>query len=242
MNILYRDQWFAAVDKPPGIGIHNSRLIRDDITLIGLLEDQLDMPVFNLHRLDRPVSGVLLCALDRETAKDMSGNYWRESVSKSYVALVRGYPPQSGTIERPLKKRRWKKHPPHGETGEPGYYEARTGFEVIASAEIGVPNERYETTRFSFVRLRPATGRYHQLRRHLAGIGYPIIGDTTHGDTKINTLVNNRYGHTRLMLHCREISFIHPRTAENCVIGSGVCADMETILSDLGIINGNRKI
>ncbi len=88
--------------------------------------------------------------------------------------------------------------------------EARTRFRTIERTELPVRVDRYPTSRYALVELMPDTGRRHQLRRHLAHISHPIIGDSTYGKGRHNRLFAERHEVRRLMLACVRLEFDHP--------------------------------
>ena len=230
MEILFRDEYLVAALKPPGMGVHSSDLIRERRTFIKLLETFLGRPLWTLHRLDRPTSGVMLFALEASVARAMSGSYWHEQVAKKYLAIVRGFPPEEGCIDIPLK--RYPRNARQSRRDAP-LLASSSRYRSIRRWELPLASSRYSTSRFSLLEVSPESGRYHQIRRHLARIGYPIVGDTQHGDTRCNEIVNAAFGHTRLMLHCGCISFLHPVSELPCEARAPMPGDMESLTEAL---------
>ncbi len=183
------------------------RRVRD--VVVQTARDQLQRPVYLVHRLDRPTSGIVLLGLSSESAAAASRLFRERQVAKSYLALVRGHSMDSGRIDRPLTS-------PEVVRSEP--LEAVTEFETLQRFELPVPSGQFPTTRCSLVKAVPKTGRFHQIRRHLNGISHPVIGDTSHGDSRQNRLFRESAGTRRLMLHASELSFRHPLTGNRIVI------------------------
>lgn len=181
------------------------RRVRD--VVVQTVRDQLHRPVFPVHRVDRPASGIVLMGLSSQAASAASELFRDRKVDKAYLALVRGYPPYDGHIDRPLTK-------PEAACGEP--LEAITEFTTERRFEVPLRSDRFPTTRCSLVRVLPRTGRFHQIRRHLNGINHPVIGDTSHGDSRQNRFFRRYANAVRLMLHAAELRFHHPVTKE-CV-------------------------
>ena len=133
------------------------------------------------------------------------------AVHKTYRALVRGWPPESGLIDHALKEhavdKRLKDDP------QP-VREAQTRYTRLASTQLPVEIEGFPTSRYSLMQLHPLTGRKHQLRRHMQHLGHPIIGDTNYGRTRHNHYFAQRFGYSRLMLAATELHFTHPVTGE----------------------------
>jgi tRNA pseudouridine65 synthase len=92
--------------------------------------------------------------------------------------------------------------------------DARTEFRTLERTELPVCVDRYPTSRYALVELAPDTGRRHQLRRHLAHVSHPIIGDSTYGKGRHNRLFAEHYGVRRLMLACVRLGFDHPVTRQ----------------------------
>lgn len=106
LDILYRDPWLIAVAKPSGLLVHRSLIAaQDERFAVQLLRDQIGQRVYPAHRLDRGTSGVLLFALDRHTAATLGGRFESRAVDKRYLAIVRGHPAESGSIEHALVRR-----------------------------------------------------------------------------------------------------------------------------------------
>src|SRR5512138_2785179 len=100
LPILYRDEHLIAIDKPAGLLVHRGDIDRHETRFaVQLLRDQIGRRVHPLHRLDRGTSGVLLFALDAETASAVGRQFDRNEVGKTYLAVVRGWPPESGVID-----------------------------------------------------------------------------------------------------------------------------------------------
>src|SRR6218665_95161 len=106
LRILHQDDKLVAVDKPPGLLVHRTGLDAGETQFaLQLLRDQLGRPVWPAHRLDKGTSGVLLFALDAETARALGLAFEApDLVRKTYRAVVRGWPPAEGLIDHPLKR------------------------------------------------------------------------------------------------------------------------------------------
>ncbi len=172
--------------------------ISDSQNCLKLLRNQLQIAVYPVHRLDRATSGVLLFALDPQTASILGKEFQQRRVQKTYLTVVRGYLADEQRIERPLK----------------GAGEAETHVRCIGRVELPWPNERYPTSRYSLAFAHPLTGRMHQIRRHLSGSGHPIIGDTVYGDGEHNRLYRKNLGIDPLCLHAHSLTFTHPATRQ----------------------------
>ena len=203
IEILWQDDHYAVINKPAGVIIHRSIFSSERDTLVSRLYSQFETPPLPVHRLDRPVSGVLAASFSSEAAAMLSESFREGKVDKVYLAIVRGYAPEEGRINIPLR---------NYETDE--MKEALTEFRRLATAELPVPSKRFPTSRYSLVEVKLHTGRFHQIRRHLARLGYPIVGDTSHGDTFCNHHFTENFGVKGLLLHARRLEFVHPIKGE----------------------------
>ena len=215
MNILYRDDYLVSVDKPPGLLVHRTGLDAGETRFaLQLLRDQLGRPVWPVHRLDKGTSGVLLFALDAGTARTLGQAFERgEAMRKTYRAVVRGWPPEAGAIDHPLKRM-----PDDMRTERVEVQDALTHYRTLQRYELPLAQGGFATTRCALVELRPVTGRRHQLRRHLKHIAHPIIGDATHGKGPLNRALAELLGLQRLWLHAVRLELAHPVTGQAVVI------------------------
>jgi tRNA pseudouridine65 synthase len=208
LPILFRDDRLIAIDKPPGLLVHRSDIDRHETRFaVQLLRDQIGQRVQPVHRLDKGTSGVLLFALDNEAARDLGQQFEANTVEKKYLAIVRGWPAEAGVIDHPLARR----HDAYGRPVVDAQPQAAiTHYRRLATVELPYEVEGYPTARYALVELQPLTGRRHQLRRHLAHIAHPIIGDATYGRGRHNRFFQQQFGCHRLLLACVELGFRHP--------------------------------
>lgn len=213
LSEIYRDQWLLAVHKPAGLLVHRSPIDKHETEFALQYARALNggEHVYPLHRLDRPTSGLLIFARDPVTASRLGQIMMAGEVRKTYQAMVRGWTPEQGLIDHPLRDepedRRLKGQ------AQPER-EARTRYRRLATTEIPVAIEGHPTSRYSLVELYPETGRKHQLRRHMKHISHPIIGDANHGRGRHNRYFAERFGQGRLMLAATELRFPHPITGQ----------------------------
>ncbi|ABB30512.1 pseudouridine synthase [Geobacter metallireducens RCH3] len=224
MEILYRDEHLVAVHKPLGLLVHRSPIDRHE-TRFALQEvrDLLGRRVYPVHRLDKPTSGVLLFALDPAFARGLVGAFASGSVTKTYLAVVRGTMPEEGVIDHPLAEEPDRFEQGRGNAGERAPQSAVTGYRRLADVELPVAVGRYPTSRYSLVSLSPRTGRRHQLRRHLKHLFHPIVGDTKYGEGRHNRFFREELLTVRMLLHAVELTVPHPATGAPLT----VCAPVE---------------
>ncbi len=234
LEILYQDAYFVAVNKPAGMLVHRSWLDRHETQFVmQTLRDQIGQYVFPIHRLDRPTSGVLLFALNSEMANLLCLQFEEKTVEKSYLAVVRGYLTGSAQIDYPLKIQLDKIADKFAqEDKEP--QSAVTNYTGLQTVEMPWAIGKYQTARYSLVRLMPQTGRKHQLRRHMKHIFHPILGDTQYGDLHQNRGLSEKTGVSRLMLHAETLSFDHPITQERIEIRAGLDEQWKKLMTEFG--------
>jgi len=224
LDIVYNDEHLIAVNKPPGLLVHRSSIANDTpLFALQLLRDQIGKRVYPAHRLDRKTSGILLFSLDKATDSKMQQLFAARQVHKVYLAILRGYAPEEGEINYPLKKE-------NGSTQG-----ALTRFRTLATAEIALPSGKYLTSRYSLVEATPETGRMHQLRRHFAHILHPIIGDRPHGCNKQNRLWKQTFNMDTMLLHASNLHFKHPITGQDVVIDAPLQPEFNRVLSLLNL-------
>lgn len=189
LEVLLEDEDLAVVVKPAGLPVSGNRYRTVENALAHNLRPSAAIDAFPwphpVHRLDSPTSGLLLIAKTASAETDLRRQFAEQSVRKRYQAVVMGMTPPAGRIEAPL-----------------GGKEAVTEFRRLEKA----PSLRSEW--LCLLDLFPRTGRTHQLRRHLAMRGHPILGDKEYGE------VGNILKGKGLFLSAVGLAFRHPRTAE----------------------------
>lgn len=234
LNILYRDEQLIAIDKPGGLLVHRSHIDRHETRFVlQLLRNQIGQRVYPLHRLDKPTSGVLVFALSEDAARCMGGLFECNAVTKTYLAVVRGYTLEQDHIDHPLREeldrmsdalaRRDKDAQP-----------AITDYRRLATLELPVSDGRHPTSRYSLLAVNPRTGRKHQIRRHMKHIFHPVIGDTTHGDGRHNRIFREHLNCQRLLLTALELSLIHPDSGVHIQIRAPLDAEFQRIAGLFG--------
>ncbi len=222
LEIIYQDEVMVVINKPTGLLVHRSPIAADASEFaIQVLRDQIGQKVFPVHRLDRKTSGLLVFALNEEVNKLMQMAFMNRAVEKKYLALVRGFIAEKGTIDYAL-------------TNESGkVQEAITHFQLLQQFEIEIPNGKFSTARFSLVEVNPETGRMHQIRKHFAHIFHPIIGDRPHGCNKQNKLFLEKWGMNSMLLHANELTFKHPVSNQEMTFKASLPADFNLTIERL---------
>lgn len=190
LDIIYEDEHCIAINKPCAIMVHPTKITEDKVFLMQLLRDQIQQRVYTVHRLDRPTSGVLLFGKSSEAAAFFSAQFREQKVKKEYRAIVRGFLEEKGMINYPIANKKY---------AEP--QRAVTLYKRISQTVYPAAIGPYESSRYSYLQLFPQTGRRHQLRRHLAHLRHPIIGDKRYGDINHNKYFVENLDCKNLLLH-----------------------------------------
>ncbi|MCL1044211.1 tRNA pseudouridine(65) synthase TruC [Shewanella electrodiphila] len=234
LEILFEDEHIVAIHKPAGLLVHRSYLARKErFFAMQLTRDLVGCHVFPVHRLDRPTSGVLVFAKSSEVARALCEQFEQHQIEKTYLALVRGNVHEAARLDYALKvelddvadKKARKDKPPQ---------DAVTDYAPLLNTEIPFSSGRYPTSRFCLIKLTPQTGRKHQLRRHMAHLRHPIIGDTTHGDGKQNKFFRSHFEINRLWLIAKSIRFTHPVTQQLMHIETELEQEWLTVFEQFG--------
>jgi 23S rRNA pseudouridine1911/1915/1917 synthase len=204
LPVVYQDESVVVIDKPAGLLTVATETEKLDTAFVRL-GGQLKARVFVVHRLDRDTSGLLLFARS-EAARDRLQANW-ESLTKTYLAVVEGTPqPPDGVVEnyltegRDLRVRAGRTAGPHAKRAESRYRTVGTKHGV------------------SLVEVELVTGRKHQIRVHLAGLGCPVVGDEAYG-AKTNPA-------RRLGLHAWRLALPHPTAGERLELEAPLPAEL----------------
>src|SRR3954447_17299928 len=209
--VAYSDDALIIVDKPAGLVVHPAPghptgTLAQAIAGKG---GEAFRPGI-VHRLDRDTSGLLVVAKSEEIHRQLQDALRKREIKREYLALVEGRPDaRTGTIDAPIGRDRGSRTVMSTRTDKPR--DAVTQFEI-----------EQELARTTLLRVRLLTGRTHQIRAHLAAIGYPVCGDPAYG----GSACGRRLGLTRQFLHAANLSFNHPRSGELVHCESKLPADL----------------
>ena len=234
-TVVHEDARFYVIDKPALLPVHASAKFYFN-TLTRVMDERFpDEPELQIcHRLDRETSGCLVVARDREAATIIKGAFaTKDKVTKEYVALVHGQPPwEATTIDVPLRL---------ALPGDP----TRLPHVRMLPGPGGLPSitkVRVEDRRgdYALVRCTLVTGRQHQIRAHLAAVGFPIVGDKlyTHGDDAFIRFCEEGlvpelaklFVLPRQALHAARVTFPHPTTGAPVTAEAPLPRDMTMVL------------
>lgn len=234
LRVIYQDDELVAVYKPSGLLVHRSMIDRHETEFaLQQTRDLIGQRVYPLHRLDKPTSGVLMFALNPEMARLMGQKFTEHEVQKEYFAIVRGFCTDEITLDYPLQEKLDKIADKLANQDKPAQ-SAVTHILPLAQFEIKQPVGRYATARYSLVKLSPKTGRKHQLRRHLAHLRHPILGDVNYGDNKHNRFIKDTFNLTGLALCAKVLRFEHPSLKTSVTIRCELDERFHRLLSGFG--------
>lgn len=233
-TLLYLDDRLVAVRKPPGLLVHRTPLAaREERFAMQMVRDMLGRHVYLVHRLDRGTSGVLLLALDPDTARRLAGQFELQRTRKTYIGFVRGWPAEAGVIEHPLA--RIEEDLPRTDRGlvdQPK--DALTRWRRLGRIEVASTIGPHPSCRYALLELKPETGRQHQIRRHLKHASHPLVGDATYGKGVHNRWWAQRLGVTRLWLHALRLELEHPASGKPLVLEAPLTTEWHALLGQPG--------
>lgn len=191
LPIIYEDQNVVVIDKPIGVLSHSKGAFNPEATVDTFVKPKLldikDSRGGIVHRLDRATSGVIICAKNEATRTLLQKQFAQRKTKKTYFALVEGkLDKPEAILDLPIQRN--PNNPSKFKVGAGGK-DSQTLYKVIAT------NDKY-----SLLRLKPTTGRTHQLRVHLNYIKHPIVGDELYRGQKA----------ARMMLHAAELEITIP--------------------------------
>lgn len=216
MDIIYEDQSIIIVEKPVNIPVQSDKSL--DVDMMSMLQYQLrktnpnvDYYIGLVHRLDRPVSGIMVFAKTKSANAELSEQIRLGNMKKVYIAKVCGKLPQKGYLEDWLLKDARSNMSYVVKKGTPGAKLAKLEYNLL---DIEEDND----TVISKIEINLITGRHHQIRAQFANNKTALVGDT-----KYNQNIKEVKNFTRLALHANEISFLHPISKEYVTFKSTKC-------------------
>ncbi len=242
LEILYEDEDCIVLNKTPGMVVHPAAGRWSGTLVNALLYHCPNLRGIGgerrpgiVHRLDKDTSGVMVVAKREEAFHRIAHQFKERQVCKEYLALVWGrVEPKQGVIDRPVGRHRAdRKRMSSLYSLAPTKREATTQWQVKDCFRVGLLQNRYCWV--SFVRLKPQTGRTHQIRVHLADQGYPVVGDRMYGPKRAELLrsgigVSALVEFPRQALHAEKLEFSHPRTGTRVEFRASLPEDMQRMV------------
>ncbi len=221
LKIIYEDSYILVIDKPAGLTVHPAPGHPGHTLANAVVAHLPDLPENGdwqrpglVHRLDKDTSGVMVVAKNNAAQLNLAGQFKDRSVAKQYLVLVKGHlTPEEGIIEAPIGRDR--RH--------------RQRMAVVAEEKGRAARTEYTVREYiggyTLLEVRPETGRTHQIRVHLAAIGYPVVGDAVYG-VKAPFLA-------RQFVHAARLGFKHPATGDYMEFTAELPPDLAQALRDI---------
>lgn len=210
LQVLFEDEYVLCVSKPNNMLVHHayhSRNVADEVSLLQYIEKEKGYKTYPIHRLDRKTSGIILLAKEKHYVSKFQDLFTNNQIEKTYFGIVRGFSPETKIIDSPVKGRDANVHK-----------EALTHLKTLANVLLEIPVKPYNSSRYSLVKMKPKTGRMHQLRVHCNKISHPLIGDPKYGDKNHNVMFEENLKCKNLFLHAGKLEFKHPFSKEQLAL------------------------
>ena len=235
-RIIYEDKNFLALDKPAGLLVHPTASSKEPTLANWLLKRYPEMKKVGdsdrpgiVHRLDRDTSGIILAAKNQKYFEYLKNLFQTRAIKKTYRALVYGkLTPKKGIIEKDIKIR--------SGTTKRTVFKGRsekaavTEYKVLKHFALSLSNG--SQSYFSWVEVKPLTGRTHQIRVHLASIGHPVVGDKLYGPKKSKEVGLPNIN--RQLLHAYSVEF-SPSSSKRLKLAADLPADIREVLRNLKV-------
>lgn len=244
LDIIYEDGDCMVINKAPGMAVHPAAGSVSGTLVNALLHHCPELRGVGaegrpgiVHRLDKYTSGVMVVAKNERSLQTLAQQFKDRTVQKEYLALVWGkFESDSGIIDRPIGRHRSQRKKMSSRFTHSRMREALTEWMVEKRLELSVSARSIRWV--SLLRLRPKTGRTHQIRVHLAELGYPIIGDKVYGgypkaELRNSTAISLLNNFPRQALHAERLEFSHPRTGHRIEFQAALYGDIHELAKEL---------
>lgn len=244
LNVIYEDDDCVIINKAPGMTVHPAAGRPSGTLVNALLHHCPELKGIGaegrpgiVHRLDKDTSGVMVVAKNHRSLQSLARQFKDRTVQKQYLAVVWGkFETNSGIIDRPIGRHRSQRKKMSSRFAHWRTREALTEWSVEKCVELKA--DASNTTSVTLLRLRPKTGRTHQIRVHLADLGYPLIGDKIYGrrsrsDSKNSAAISLLDNFPRQALHAETLEFSHPRTGLRMEFKAALYDDIDHLLKEL---------
>lgn len=219
LDIVYEDETILAINKPAGVSVHPGKNVNKPSLIEGLkyYGEKNNFEPFLVHRLDRETSGVMIIAKNRNTARELSELISSRNVEKKYITLVFGKV-SNMVIEEPIDNQY-----------------AKTVVRPIKHFKAYLNSEKID---LSLLEVDIETGRKHQIRKHLALKGFPIVCDKDYGDFRRNRQFTKKYGLKRHFLHCKQMRFTY--NGKGYDINAPISEDLQNVVKLIELESGRN--
>jgi 23S rRNA pseudouridine1911/1915/1917 synthase len=229
LDIVHEDAAILVVNKPPGLVVHPGAGNPEGTLLNALLHHLPGLARLPragiVHRLDKDTSGLMVVAKTEAARQDLIGQLAKRSVEREYVAIVNGVMVAGTTIEAPIGRHRVD----------------RKRMAVTGSGKEAVSHVRVlkKYRAHTLVQVKLESGRTHQIRVHMAHIGFPVVGDPVYGRRLLlpkgasDELISLLRGFRRQALHALKLSLVHPESGEHVRWASSVPKDLGELMEAL---------
>ena len=234
VSIIFRDEHLIALNKPEGLASQGGSFQGDhhiDAYKSALQFDAREAPRL-IHRLDKDTAGVLLLARNVKAASSFSSLFKEKLIEKVYWALVEGVPKkEEGIVESYIGKEDiWRPDLKKDLSEEKRTWDKGNKKKAISYYKV----IEKVGSQYSWLQLKPATGRTHQLRIHCAELGTKIVGDRKYSNGQSRNLKDIPFGSKKLFLHARSLNFIHPVSKKNIIIEAELPKHMSLVWKHFG--------
>lgn len=231
IRVIFEDLELVVVDKPCGIVVNNSNTIKEETVQSWFENNYLKTKLDDasgqnseflsrgglVHRLDRDTSGVMVLALNEKSYLNLKDQFLNRKTAKTYLTLVHGSLNEDfGIVSTPIER-----HPVDSKkfwVGRDPLKTAITEWKVI---------KRFRD--YSYLEVKPLTGRTHQIRVHMRHLGHPVVSDPIYGNKK----TRGEDVAPRLFLHATKLCFDHPTSGQRVEFESVLPKELEQVISKL---------
>ncbi len=224
--IIFEDNWLLAIDKPAGVVVNRAATTKNKLTIEDwLVATKRGEGVARngiVHRLDKDTCGIMLIAKTQVVLEKLQNQFKQRQVQKEYLTLVHGVVvPKSGRVLAPITRSPFNRQ----RFGVfIGGRRAETEYEVIKTYQR-------EHEKFSLVKVKPLTGRTHQIRIHMKHLNHPVVGDEWYAGRK--TYQRDKKWCGRLWLQAIKISFVHPNSNTKMSLESDLNSELDALLKTI---------
>ena len=234
LDILYEDRSIVVVNKPAGMVVHPAPGHSSGTLVNALLAHTADLSGIGgvmrpgiVHRLDSGTSGVMVVAKNDRAHRSLQSQFQKRSVSKVYLALAHGTPPERFAIDRPI--------------GRDVLHRTKISSRTRSPREAMSEVKRLEKLPgCSLLEIRIHTGRTHQIRVHLSEEGHPLVGDRDYGAP--GNAIRPLRDFARPALHAFRLGFLHPESGEVVGFEAPLPEDFASLLEHLRALRDGKKI